>query len=109
MSFINILVAAANWFWGIPILVLLVGGGLYLSTRLGFFQFRYFGYILKETFGKMFKKTEGEGSVSNFQAAATALASCIGGSYSWGSCCNSSRRSRCSFLDVDYSPCRYGH
>lgn len=80
MSFINILVAAANWFWGIPILVLLVGGGLYLSTRLGFFQFRYFGYILKETFGKMFKKTEGEGSVSNFQAAATALASCIGGS-----------------------------
>lgn len=79
MSFINILVAAANWFWGPPILILLVGGGLYLSIRLGFFQFRYFGYILSQTFGNMFKKSEGTGSVSAFQAATTALASSIGG------------------------------
>lgn len=79
MGFIDILVTAANWFWGPPILILLVGGGLYLTARLGFFQFRYFGYILGQTFGNMFKKSEGQGSVSAFQAAVTALASSIGG------------------------------
>ena len=33
---------------------------------------------MKETFGNMFKKSEGEGTISSFQAATTALASCIG-------------------------------
>lgn len=79
MKFLDILINLANWFWGPPILILLVGGGLYLTIRLGFFQFRYFGYILKQTFGGMLKKSDGEGSVSAFAAAATALASCIGG------------------------------
>ncbi|MBF6625129.1 sodium:alanine symporter family protein [Aerococcaceae bacterium zg-BR9] len=69
----------SDWLWGPPLLILIVGGGLYISIITGFFQLRYFGFILKETLGKMFAKTEGgEGTVSAFQAMTTALASSIG-------------------------------
>lgn len=61
-------------------LALLVGGGMFLTIRLGFFQFLYFPYIMKQTFGSMLKKGEGDGSVSPFSAATTALASTIGAS-----------------------------
>lgn len=80
MNFINALVSISEWLWGYPLLIILVGGGLFLTVRLGFFQFRYLGHILKNTFGKMFQKAEGDGTVSAFQAATTALASSIGGS-----------------------------
>lgn len=60
MNLIDFLVKISDWFWGPPLLIILVGGGLYLSVRLGFFQFRYLGFILKQTFGNMFKKSEGE-------------------------------------------------
>ncbi|MBK1637370.1 sodium:alanine symporter family protein, partial [Rhodovulum adriaticum] len=67
------------WFWGWPILILLVGGGLLMTIRMGFVQLRYFPFIMKETFGKMFSKNEGgEGTVSPFSAATAALASSIG-------------------------------
>lgn len=74
----DILLAISNWIWGIPMLVLLVGGGVIITVYLGFFQFRHLGYILKQTFGRMFQKSEGDGSVSAFQAATAALASSIG-------------------------------
>lgn len=67
------------WFWGWPILIVLIGGGVLLSVRMGFVQIRYLPFILKETFGKMFSsEVGGEGSVSPFQAASAALASSIG-------------------------------
>lgn len=80
MRIIDTLVKISEWLWGLPLLIILVGGGLFLTFRLGFFQFRYLPHILKHTFGSMFKKSEGEGTVSAFQAATTALASSIGGS-----------------------------
>lgn len=43
-----------NWFWGIPILILIGGGGLFLTIYLGFPQIRHFGYAMSQTFGKMF-------------------------------------------------------
>lgn len=59
-------------------LIILGGGGVFLTIYLGFFQIKYLPFILKETFGKIFHKGEGEGSVSPFQAATAALASSIG-------------------------------
>ena len=68
-----------EWLWSWPLLVLLMGGGLLISIRTGFFQLRHFGYILSQTFGKMFsKENQGDGTVSAFQAMTTALASSIG-------------------------------
>lgn len=74
----EIVSAFANWLWGLPLLLLIVGGGILINIRTGFFQLRYMSFIFKETFGKMFSKEEqGEGTVSAFQAMTTALASSI--------------------------------
>ena len=65
--------------WGPWMLLLLVGTGVYLSIRVGFLQFRKFGYAMKNTVGKMFQKqTAGKGEVTPFQAVSTALAATVG-------------------------------
>lgn len=65
--------------WGPPMLVLLVGTGIYLSLRTNFFSITKLGYILKSTLLKMFEKSdEGEGEISAFEAVATALAATVG-------------------------------
>lgn len=69
----------ADWIWGLPLITLIVGGSIFLTIRTGFFQFRYFPFIIKETFGKLFyDDDDGKGTVSAFQAMTTALASSIG-------------------------------
>ncbi len=68
-----------NWVWGPVLLVLLAGTGIYLSLRMGFPQFRRFGYAMKNTIGKMFSKQKaGEGEVTPIQALTTALAATVG-------------------------------
>jgi len=65
--------------WGPWMLLLLVGTGVYLSIRVGFIQFTKFGYVMKNTLGKLFQKqTAGDGEVTPFQALATALAATVG-------------------------------
>lgn len=80
MFIINALIAFATWFWGVPILLLCGIGGIILTISTGFIQFRHFAYICSQTFGKMFAKSSGDGTVSPFSAACTALASTIGAS-----------------------------
>ena len=54
-------------------------GGLYISIRCGFLQFTRFGYAMRNTLGKMFKKAEaGHGAVTPLQAVTTALAATVG-------------------------------
>ena len=79
-GFTQAIINFSNWLWGTPMLIILAGGGLFLTFRLGFFQFRYLGYIWKQTFGKMFHKSEDKNAISPFQAATAALASTIGAS-----------------------------
>lgn len=65
--------------WGLPMMILILGVGVYLSIRCGFPQFRHFVHIMKNTLGKAFEKTEKkEGAVSPFKAMCTALAASIG-------------------------------
>ena len=65
--------------WGPWMLILLVGTGIYLSSRVGFIQFARFGHVMKNTIGKVFKKQEaGKGEVTPFQAVTTALAATVG-------------------------------
>ncbi|MDD6352438.1 MAG: sodium:alanine symporter family protein [Lachnospiraceae bacterium] len=66
--------------WGIPMLILLLGTGIFLSARLGFLQFRKFGTIMKNTVGKLFEKKsdQKEGTLSPVQALTTALAGTVG-------------------------------
>ena len=80
MDFIMELNGAINGFvWGPPMLFLLVGTGVYLSFRTNFFSILKLGYVLKNTFLKMFSKdVQGEGEITPFQAVATALAATVG-------------------------------
>lgn len=67
--------------WGPIMLVLLIGTGLFLSIRIGFPQFLKFGYMIKNTIGSLFRKSQhhkDESGVSPFQAVATAMAGTIG-------------------------------
>ena len=65
--------------WGVPMLILLVGAGIWLTIRTKFFQFTKFGYAMKNTIGKIFKKSNaGKGEVTPFQAVSTALAATVG-------------------------------
>ncbi len=71
--------AVNNIVWGVPMLILLVGAGIWLTVRTKFFQFRKFGYAMKNTIGKIFKKTNaGKGEITPFQAVSTALAATVG-------------------------------
>ena len=64
---------------GWPGMILLVGTGVYYTIRCGGVQFKWFGYIMKTTIGKIFEKKEaGEGAVTPFQAVCTALAATVG-------------------------------
>lgn len=78
MFIIDIMVAISNFIWGWPILILTFSVALFLSFKFKFFQFTIFGHALRNTFGKIFTKSEGEGDVSPFQATCTALASTLG-------------------------------
>lgn len=54
-------------------------GGLYLTIGTGAVQFRRFDYAMKNTVGKMLKKTQAEeGAVTPLQAVTTALAATVG-------------------------------
>jgi len=77
----EVLDAVKGVIWGPLLLPLLIGGGLFLTIRMGGAQFRRFGFAMKKTVGSLFKKDQhhkDESGVSPFQAVATALAGTIG-------------------------------
>jgi alanine or glycine:cation symporter, AGCS family len=76
-------IAAANgwvngYVWGWPTIVLLLGTGVVLTVATGAVQVRYLPAALREVLGRIFEKGRGAGTVSPFQAVATALASTVG-------------------------------
>ena len=69
--------------WGIPMLILIIGTGIYMSVRTGFFQITRIKTWANETFLAIFKKksvtkTEEKKAITQFQALSTALAATIG-------------------------------
>ena len=67
----------SGYVWGIPLLVLIVGTGLYLTIRLGVLQMRLLPYALKLVFTKN-KDKDSKGDISHFQALSTAMAATVG-------------------------------
>ncbi|MGB3607267.1 alanine/glycine:cation symporter family protein, partial [Psychroserpens sp.] len=63
--------------WGIPLLVLLIGGGLYLLLVSKFLPFRFFGHAIQVLRGK-YDNPNDLGEISHFKALTTALSSTIG-------------------------------
>ncbi|UNK20299.1 sodium:alanine symporter family protein [Paenibacillus sp. N3/727] len=64
-----------HFVWGLPLLVLLVGTGIFFTFRLGLLQVFRLPLALKLIFTA---KNEGQGDVTSFGALATALAATIG-------------------------------
>lgn len=64
------------WMWSPPLLILLIGTGLYYSFLLKGIQFRYLKYALKLVFTK--HENDSEGDVSQFQSLMTAMSATIG-------------------------------
>ena len=80
MGIINFLTGTLNTVaWLYIFLPFAVGGGLYLTIRNRGIQFGRFGYAMRNTVGKMFKKQEaGKGAVTPMQAVTTALSATVG-------------------------------
>ncbi len=74
-TFNNILGAIDDFVWGVPLMVLIIAGGILLTVRLGLLQVRHLGKALKF----MIKNEEdAHGEVSSFGALCTALSATIG-------------------------------
>ncbi|WP_299126141.1 alanine/glycine:cation symporter family protein [uncultured Winogradskyella sp.] len=67
----------SSFAWGLPLLILLIGGGLYLLIRSQFLPFRYIGHAISVLRGK-YDDPNAAGQISHFQALTTALSSTIG-------------------------------
>ena len=71
---LELLKALDAFVWGPPLLILLVGTGIYLTIRLGLLQV----VRLPKAFQLIFTKDKGHGDVSSFAALCTALAATVG-------------------------------
>ena len=75
MDFLGIITKIDDFVWGIPLIVLILATGVYLTIRVGGVQVKHLGKALRY----MVKNEEGgEGEVTSFGALCTALSATIG-------------------------------
>lgn len=71
-----------DYMWGLPMVVLILATGFYITVRTGFFQFRGFGTSMKHAvrsiFGKESRDSNETGVLSPLEAMSTALGTTIG-------------------------------
>lgn len=77
---IELLKAFDKFLWGLPLILGILGTGIYISIKTGGIQFRKLSFALKHTMGNIFEKDHDHksGDISSFQALATALAGTVG-------------------------------
>ncbi|MEX0720483.1 MAG: alanine/glycine:cation symporter family protein [Balneolaceae bacterium] len=63
--------------WGYPLVILLVGGGLFFLISSGFTPFRFFFHAIDVVRGK-YDNPDDPGDINHFKALSTALASTVG-------------------------------
>ena len=80
MELVSKINASVNAFvWGIPMLILIMGTGVYFTMRTGWLQFFKFPLVMKKIFRSAKPETKrDQGAVSPFQAVTTALAATLG-------------------------------
>ncbi|MGX7107918.1 alanine/glycine:cation symporter family protein [Facklamia miroungae] len=77
---IDVITKASDLMWSNVLWIILMIVGVFYTVYLGFPQIRFFGRAFKETFGGVFggKEKDQEGTMSSFQALATAVAAQVG-------------------------------
>lgn len=73
----EIIRAFSNYAWGLPLVILLIGGGIYLLVLSRFLPFRFLGHAIQVLRGK-YDDPNDPGQISHFKALTTALSSTIG-------------------------------
>lgn len=71
----ELIVDFGNWLWGMPLFLLLIGGGFWFLIYSEFVPFRYYGRALKSL---KKKEDDAPGQISSFEALASAIASTVG-------------------------------
>ena len=64
-----------TWIWSMPLILLLIGGGLYFLIYSGFVPFRYYISALKSLKAK---DNDAPGQISSFEALTSAIAATVG-------------------------------
>ncbi len=75
---LQIMEAIRDFVWGIPLLILLVGTGIFLTIRLKLLQVTKLGYSLYLGLIKRKEIDAEQGDISHFQALMTALSATVG-------------------------------
>ncbi|TNE72340.1 alanine:cation symporter family protein [bacterium] len=73
----NFLAAFSSYAWGMPLLILLLGGGIFFMFYSRFIPFRYFGHAIKVLQGK-YDDPDDPGDINHFQALMSHMASTVG-------------------------------
>ena len=73
----NWIAEIASIAWGLPLLIILIGGGIYLLVRIRFLPFRYLGHSIAVLRGKYDNESDA-GEITHFQALTTALSATVG-------------------------------
>ena len=81
-SIVDFLYMEDDMLWGTPMVVIVLGTGIFLSLRFGFSYQRKLKFNIKNTFGNMTSAGEGVGTVSSF-GVATAIVSGGPGALVW--------------------------
>jgi AGCS family alanine or glycine:cation symporter len=80
----TIMTNLAAWLWGWPIIIIMLGTGLIYTIASKGFQFRYLGYAIGQTFGKVLKKEELENARTGVLSPREAVSIAIGGTVGVG-------------------------
>ena len=73
----NAMSAFSSFMWGVPLLILLIGGGAYFLVVSRLLPFRYFNHAIKILLGK-YDDPDEPGQINHYQALSTALSATIG-------------------------------
>lgn len=79
LKFLEILVW--DCLWGVPLVAVVLGAGIWFTVTSGFFQFRHLGYSLKQAIDKLFEKNNvenGDGVISPLEAMSIAIGTTVG-------------------------------
>jgi AGCS family alanine or glycine:cation symporter len=68
---------AAGWLWGAPLLIVLLGGGLFFTFYSGFTPFLYLRHGVDVLLGR-YDSEKAPGEVSHFRALCSALSGTVG-------------------------------
>lgn len=78
---VDVVASIGSFLWGPPMIIAIMGCGLWLTFTSKFFVFRYIGHIFQNTLGNMKKKEateKGKGKISPFEAICIAVGGAVG-------------------------------